>query len=124
MKQISFTIPGEPKAQQRHRDCKGTKRKYDPSAGEKTAFAWQAKAQCNPDEPLTEDLHMILLCYGAYVRGDIDNYLKFVMDALQGIYFVNDKQLKWVEVMLFKDSKNPRTDVHISPLEAGPASPG
>lgn len=119
MKQISFTIPGEPRIQRRHRDRKGGG-KFDPSVKDKESFLVQAMAQCNPDEPLTEDLHMILLCYGAYVRGDIDNYLKFIMDALNGIYYVDDKQFKWVEVMLFKDPKNPRTDVHISPLEVGP----
>ena len=83
-----------------------------------------AKARCNPDEPLDCDLHMVVLCCGEYMRGDIDNYLKFVMDALQGTYFVNDKQIKQVTVLLAKDKERPRTEVSISPLEASPELPG
>ncbi len=116
MKQISFTIPGEPKAQQRHRDCKGTKRKYDPSAGAKTAFAWQAKALCNPDELLEGDLHMVILCRGKYLRGDWDNYGKFVSDALAGLYYTNDKQIKLATVALIK-SDRAETEVYLSPHE-------
>ena len=119
MKQISFTIPGEPRVQKRHRDRRGGG-KFDPSAGDKEAFAWQAKALCPPDyEPMECDLHMVLMCQGTYMRGDIDNYLKFVMDALNGIYYKDDKQFKLVSVSLAK-SEEPKTMVNISPWEPGP----
>ncbi len=118
MKQISFTIPGEPRVQKRHRDRK-VGGKYDPSAKDKESFLVQAMAQCRPDEPLEEDLSMALLCYGKNLRGDIDNYLKFVMDALNGIYYVDDRQIKMASVWLSK-SDEPQTVVYFSPLEEGP----
>ncbi len=120
MKQISFTIPGEPRVQKRHRDCRSMK--YDPSKKDKESFLAQAMAQCRPDKPLTGDLIITLFCYGKYLRGDIDNYLKFVMDALNGIYYVDDKQFKVATVMLSED-KEPRTWASISPWEAGCGEP-
>ncbi len=80
-------------------------------------------AQCRPDEPMTEDLMVIIHCYGtASLRGDWDNYGKFVSDALAGIYYVNDKQIRYATVGLFRSS-NPRTEVSISPLEGAHESP-
>ena len=118
MKQISFTIPGEPRLQKRHRDRKGGG-KYDPSAKDKESFLVQAMAQCRPDEPLEGDLHMVVLCRGASLRGDWDNYGKFVSDALAGIYYANDKQIKLATVALIK-SDRAETEVYISPYEEVP----
>lgn len=124
MKQISFTIPGEPRVQKRHRDrkkptCYDPHRrdsgKYDPSAKDKESFLVQAMAQCRPDEPLEGPLHLIMFCYGK-TTGDVDNYLKFVMDALAGPYYPNDKQIRLETVGLYY-SKDPRTYVSLSPLE-------
>lgn len=121
MKQISFTIPGEPRVQKRHRDRK-VGGKYDPSAKDKESFLVQAMAQCRPDEPLKGPLHMIIMCYGKSLHGDIDNYLKFVMDALNGIYYIDDKQIRLVEVVLYEKPFG-ATEVHISPLEVIPETP-
>lgn len=114
MKQISFTIPGEPRLQKRHRDRKGGG-KYDPSAKDKESFLVQAMAQCRPDEPLEGPLHLIVACFGK-LPGDWDNYGKFVSDALAGIYYINDKQINMALVVLWP-SDDPRTEVHLSPLE-------
>ncbi len=114
MKQISFTIPGEPRLQKRHRDRKGGG-KFDPSDKDKESFLAQAMAQCRPDEPTKGSLHLFVLCYGK-LPGDWDNYGKLVSDALAGIYYANDKQIRLATVSLCY-SKNPRTEVYLSPLE-------
>ncbi len=121
MKQISFTIPGEPRLQKRHRDRKGGG-KYDPSAKDKESFLVQAMAQCRPDVPLTGGLTLVVLCFGKSLRGDIDNYLKFVMDALNGIYYVDDKQIRQVSIGLYLNEQ-PGTRVYLSPSEVSPAVP-
>lgn len=115
MKQISFTIPGEPRLQKRHRDRKGGG-KFDPSAKDKESFLAQAMAQCRPDEPLQGPLHLVLACSGQ-TPGDFDNYAKFTADALTGIYYPNDKQIRLATIALYY-SNNPRTEVHLSPLMA------
>ena len=120
MKQISFTIPGEPRGQKRHRDRK-VGGKYDPSAKDKESFLVQAMAQCRPDEPLEGLLHLIILCYGK-TSGDWDNYGKFVSDALAGIYFENDRQIRLATVGLYY-SHSPRTYVSLSPLEEAHGEP-
>lgn len=114
MKQISFTIPGEPRVQKRHRDRKGGG-KFDPSAKDKESFLVQAMAQCRPDEPLEGPLNLVVFCYGK-TPGDWDNYGKFVSDALAGIYYANDKQIRLASVGLYY-SDEPKTMVHLSPLE-------
>ncbi len=121
MKQISFTIPGEPRVQKRHRDRGRGRGKYDPSAKDKESFLVQAMAQCRPDEPLEGPLYIIIACFGK-VPGDWDNYGKFVSDALAGIYYINDKQIRLATIALW-ESGNPRTEVHLSPLEGAHESP-
>jgi len=118
----TFTIPGEPRVQKRHRDRKGGRGKYDPSAKDKESFLAQAMAQSRPDEPMEGELAIVVLCFGAKIRGDIDNYLKFVMDALAGPYYANDKQVRRATVGIC-ESYNPRTWVSLSPSWGGPESP-
>ena len=119
MKQISFTIPGEPRVQKRHRDRGKGRGKYDPSAKDKESFLVQAMAQCRPDEPIEGGLTMTVICYVKDKCGDVDNYLKFVMDALAGIYYVNDSQIHLAIVHRHK-ATHPATSVCLSPCEEGP----
>ncbi len=46
--------------------------------------------------------------------GDIDNHLKSILDALNGIAFKDDGQVVQAEVYKFKDKINPRVEVSVT----------
>jgi len=114
MTPISFFVPGNPKGLKRHRSTK-TGIHYDPSAGDKKDFLGKAMAN-RPDEPILGPVCLQLTCVFArpkchYRTGrnahllketapywytstpDADNVLKFVGDALNGIFWKDDRQV-------------------------------
>ena len=137
---ITFTVPGNPKALKRHRsfqkgDFKGT---YDPSEGDKGDFLAKAMA-FKPDVPLDEPLHVKLSFYfqrpkNHYRTGkfsgvlkesapvwhtstpDADNVLKFVADALNKIFWRDDSIICHL-VVLKMYSESPRIAVQITKLK-------
>jgi Holliday junction resolvase RusA-like endonuclease len=121
---IYFTVWGDPQALKRHRTYKSKSGKMinvDPSASDKADFLAQALS-AKPDAPITGP---IKVCINAWFRRpkshfgtgknssklkadapgfhvkkpDIDNVLKFVLDALNGIYWIDDAQIAEVSVV-------------------------
>jgi Holliday junction resolvase RusA-like endonuclease len=104
-----ITIPGEPQSQKRHRDGKYGG-KYDPSAGAKESFAVQCLAQWRPDGlPSNKDFEVDVSFYCGGQDKDSDNMYKLITDALQGLYWANDRQIKNHHVHVIDNSDNPRT---------------
>ena len=112
---IKFSVPGRPKALKRHGTNKG--RQYDPSYEDKRIFA----IHCNhhrPKEPFDFPLHVYLQFHFDNRKnlGDIDNLIKFVFDALNGIFWEDDRHIDRVTAVRVFNG-NPRTEVVIR--EAG-----
>ena len=135
--QVYLEILGNPRPQQRHRHFKfGT---YDPCKKDKEDFLTAAKQYHKLDIPLLYPLYINIKFYmkrpkshyrtGRYEglvkekwqnlpmdkKPDIDNLIKFVLDALQGqnAYFVDDSQV--VRILVEKIySDNPRTEIMIA----------
>jgi len=107
---ISFFIPGNPKALQRHRQGKFCN--YDPSAPDKADFLSVAYKH-RPDKPFSGPLKVnsvftfqrpknhfgtgknanVLKASAPYwktSKGDLDNLLKFIGDALESVFWTND----------------------------------
>ena len=99
---MEFIVIGEPQVLKRHRFGRG--RMYNPSAKEQKRFA----DQCDlPDQPLEEDLsiemefrfvrpksHSKMKRKPAHpMRKDLDNLIKFVLDALNKKLFADDRQV-------------------------------
>lgn len=114
MDSIKFFVPGNPKGLKRHRMTK-TGHRYDPSKSEKMDFLAKA-LEHRPPEPLREQLAVALICIfprpkSHYRTGkhadelrpdaprwyasapDLDNVLKFVGDALNAIFWKDDRQI-------------------------------
>ena len=108
---ISFWVPGKPQALKRHRMTKGG-HTYDPSAGDKADFLAKAMAH-RPEAPLRGPVWLKVFAFfprpkyyyrangelkkdaptAQSKRPDCDNILKFVADALNGIFWTDDAQI-------------------------------
>lgn len=44
-------------------------------------------------------------------RGDLDNYLKVLLDALEGVLYENDKQITEIHAFRYDDKENPRVEL-------------
>ena len=105
---MEFEIMSEPKAQKRHRLCRG--RVYDPSKKDKMSFL-EAATRYKPDEPMEDPLAVTLTFFTKRPashfnksglkknarrfppKPDIDNLCKFVFDALNGVFYKDDVQI-------------------------------
>lgn len=48
--------------------------------------------------------------------GDIDNYIKPILDAMQGICFEDDKQIAELFIKRYEDKNNPRVEISLYEL--------
>lgn len=140
-KEITFTIHSIPKALKRHREGRtknGDKIRYDPSESDKESFLWQAKAAHRPNKPLDEALKLKVMFYmprpkNHYgtgrnkdklkesapvfhtVKPDLDNLIKFVKDALNGVYWRDDSCISTVISRKVYTNDSPKTIITIKP---------
>jgi Holliday junction resolvase RusA-like endonuclease len=57
-----------------------------------------------------------LYVYRPRRRGDLDNTLKVILDALNGIAWVDDGQIEMLHVERFDDKTNPRVELECEAL--------
>lgn len=136
---IQLQVLGEPTAQKRHRSVRmgSFNRQYDPSASDKGDFLSIVQKYA-PQTPFAVPLHLELQFYftrpkshyktgnNAHLlkdnpavyhtsRPDVDNLSKFVMDALNKIYWKDDSYIVSCSVQkLYSD--NPRTFIELTIL--------
>ena len=78
----------------------------------KALVALQCRAMnLAPIQTGTLGLHIAV--YRPAKRGDIDNYLKGILDALKGYVFNDDSQVVKLIVERFDDKANPRVEVEL-----------
>lgn len=136
MQTIEFMILGNPIAQQRHRYCKRGNfiHNYDPSAKDKANFLakclqFQTEAPKNsnifvelrfyikPPQTLKKSIKELISQETLFCnkRPDVDNFIKFTADSLNGYFWKDDGQI--VQVLASKKySFNPRTEIKIDYL--------
>lgn len=140
MNTINVTVLGEPQAQKRHRHAKRGKfiATYDPQKGDKQDFLSivQKKAPLEPlDRPLKVEINFYFSRPGNHFgtgknagvlkqtaptfhisKPDTDNLAKFVLDAMNKVYWMDDSRICTLVVTKKYDSK-PRTDITITAAE-------
>lgn len=145
MNKINFTVLGNPKALKRHRtftkDKHGNAFKFpmqvDPSKNEKKDFLVVSQRHA-PARPFEVPLQLRVKCYfqrpkNHYRTGklagvlkedapvfhvktpDADNLLKFVCDALNGVFFRDDSLIAHA-VITKKFDESPRTEIELAPI--------
>jgi len=145
MADYELIILGEPMAQKRHKHASRGRdgkplpfvKTYDPSAKDKRSLRSIVQEQA-PVKPLLGTLRVDCFFYFKYRKGDYgtgrnkgklkdsapvwkdtgkdrDNCDKFVLDALTGVFFLNDSQVCDGRIIK-KYSERPRTEIHITKL--------
>jgi len=142
---IKFTVFGNPKTLMRHRDRKPVNKnrkwftpKYDPSAGDKADFLAKAM-EFKPDVPITAPIALSMKMifkrpqnhyrtgkYSGELKPnatkyytstpDYDNVAKFVGDALNGIFWLDDKFIVIGNQKKYY-GESPRIEIEIEELE-------
>lgn len=131
-----FVLAGVPVPQQRPR--RGKFIFYNPNAAQKTAARWELKQQFKghifKKEAISLDITyylptpktiskkekeaLILENFRPHIKKpDIDNLLKFTLDAMQGIIFDNDSEIYAINAIK-KYSENPQTVITLQEFYA------
>lgn len=139
MEEINFAVFGDPKSLKRHRTYKtnnGLNINVDPSKDEKKTFLWKAIAANKPIKPFSTAIKVKIMFYmprpkSHYGTGknsgtlkknaptfhikkpDIDNLVKFVLDALNGAYWVDDTIVSTLMCRKIYTDGTPKTIINI-----------
>jgi Holliday junction resolvase RusA-like endonuclease len=112
---IKFTVQGRPKALRRHRTSHGVP--FDPDKEAKRIFTIHCN-QHRPKEPFDFPLHVYLQFHfkNHQHEPDIDNCIKFVFDALNKIFWKDDRIIERVTAVKCFEG-NARTEVIIMEVD-------
>lgn len=87
------------------------------------AYAESFKAQAEPINPLiTQDVRVTMHIFYASRRPDLDESL--ILDLLQGVFYVNDRQVKEKHIFWGLDKICPRTEIIVETLKKSPHGAG
>lgn len=106
MKEVTLTLPVPPSAN-----------KYWIYARNRVMTSPEARAYKDAVRLLTR-IDMIsgpvavnVSVYRPAKRGDLDNYLKIMLDALQGVLYEDDRQITEIHAFRYDDKDNPRVEL-------------
>jgi crossover junction endodeoxyribonuclease RusA len=114
----TFTIPGQPLPKERPRFSRGhsytSKATRDAETRVASSFTGQAGVTHPITEPLTGPIRFVARFYRKNnVTADLDNCVKLLTDALNGIAYEDDRQIKSIRADMHVDRDNPRTEIEI-----------
>ncbi len=68
---------------------------------------------------MTGDVRVDIVVYRKRNAGDLDNYCKSLLDALKGVAWTDDSQIKFITAVRYQDRDNPRVVIGFEPFEVG-----
>lgn len=115
---LSFTVPGRCVPCPRPRTVRGGRayypKRYTDWLNSAKVEAYRACGRMLWEGPVS----VVAAFYGTRPNADIDNLLKSVLDAIQGVVIVDDKQVHYVEMR--KLAQTPaETYVELTPYQNG-----
>jgi len=114
----SFMVPGNPAAKQRPRVVNG--HAYTPVETTRAEQWIQMHARKAKVPKLEGPVELRLMFYRSDAIGvDLDNLVKLVSDALNGIAWEDDRQIQFLSAVKDIDRESPRTEIEIRPYDLG-----
>jgi Holliday junction resolvase RusA-like endonuclease len=71
-------------------------------------------ARCDGVTPLSGPVAVRVAVHRERRAGDLDNFLKILIDALQGVFYENDAQIREIHATLQEDRHEPRVEVQVT----------
>jgi crossover junction endodeoxyribonuclease RusA len=102
-------LPYPPTANKYWRHARGRTYKSAEAVAYQETVGWQCKALGLTPE--RGDICIMLRLYRPQRRGDLDNRIKILLDALNGFIYVDDAQIVRLVVDRLDDRRNPRVEV-------------
>jgi crossover junction endodeoxyribonuclease RusA len=110
-----FVVPGDPIPKARARVMAGYA--YTPKRTRVAEATVAAAAKAAGVYPTTYPVRLSATFYrGSARRCDLDNLIKLVQDALNGIAYVDDQQIMTLVAEKHIDRESPRTDIQVEVL--------
>ena len=118
-KEHTFQILGEPASKANSRKIVMIRGRPASIKSDKARkYAAEFIRQCQKiDEPFEEDVKVEMLIFYASRRPDLDESL--ILDLMQGVIYINDRQVKQKNIYWGIDRERPRTIIRVSSLESG-----
>lgn len=69
-------------------------------------------------KPLDGELHVELRLFRPKRIGDLDNYIKVLFDAMNGVAWGDDSQVVSILASRYDDKGNPRVEIEVAQMEA------
>lgn len=114
------TLPIPPSANLYFRVWRGRAVTSHEARAYKQAAALAARAQGM--RAITDgEVAVMVRVYRPTRRGDLDNRLKVLLDALRGVAYRDDSQVAALHATRLHDAKNPRVEVEVARIDTPPA---
>ncbi len=114
---IAFTLPYPPQLNHLYTVVRGRKILSSKGRKYKEAAAKLVRAAIGRRSPMTGKLAVTMTIYRPRKAGDIDNLFKAPFDAVKGIAWGDDGQVRKLTAVLDDDKFNPRLEMSVSILE-------
>ncbi len=108
-RRIRLTLPYPPSVNRMYRAFRGRQI----LSREGRAFKDRTASLAIGANPLSGDVRVTLGVYRPAKRGDLDNTMKAILDALRGVAYFDDKQVIAIDAERFDDKREPRVEVMV-----------
>jgi crossover junction endodeoxyribonuclease RusA len=111
---VTLVLPYPPSANRYWRHANNRTYVSEEAKDYKRTCGWMAREILGDFEPLAGPVFMRVRVYRPQKSGDLTNRIKVLEDALEGIAYINDKQIVWNDHRRYEDKDNPRVEVEFS----------
>jgi len=108
---MTITLPYPPSVNRYWRTVNGRMLVSAEARAYKKDAGWLAKA--SGMQPIDGDVAITIAAYRPQRRGDLDNVLKVLLDALISIAYEDDSQITEINAKRFDDKDNPRVEIDV-----------
>lgn len=116
--QAQVTMEGEPASKARPRLGKGGN-VYTPRRTVTAEEAWRWRLREVASAPIADRAFAVTLRFysGLWTRKDIDNMIKLVLDASNGVVWADDRQVVGIDAWLVRGAAQPRTELTLRTVD-------
>ena len=111
-----FELPIPPSANRYWRNYRGNMVVSSEAKHYKESAGWLAKA-AGVREPFKKPVSVAITVYRPERRGDLDNRLKVLLDALNGVAWTDDSQVVEIHAYRHESPKDGRVEVIVKEVE-------